>query len=139
MLLLDEPTNHLDIASREALEASLAEFPGTIVLVSHDRELIDRLVDKLIIIEGGRGMVHLGNYAHYRWKTGTQEAEEAGDAMRIRKKKVRSVTPGQAREKERRKDRKRFGELETAIEEAEAQIKSCEEGFTRMATADFDS
>jgi len=62
LLLLDEPTNHLDIASREALEAALAEFDGAIVLISHDRVLIDRLVDKLIVLDGGRAAAHLGNY-----------------------------------------------------------------------------
>src|SRR5690606_33650677 len=64
LLLLDEPTNHLDIASQEVLEGALSEFPGTLVMVSHDRELIDGLVDKLIVIENGRATVHLGNYSH---------------------------------------------------------------------------
>lgn len=50
VLILDEPTNHLDIASREMFEAALAQYPGTIVVVSHDRYLLDRIVDKLLVV-----------------------------------------------------------------------------------------
>jgi ATP-binding cassette, subfamily F, member 3 len=50
VLILDEPTNHLDIASRETFEAALAQYGGTIVVVSHDRYLLDRIVDKLLVI-----------------------------------------------------------------------------------------
>jgi ATP-binding cassette subfamily F protein 3 len=62
LLLLDEPTNHLDVLSREALEDALKQFPGTIIMVSHDRHLIDGIVDKLIIVSNGSASVHLGNY-----------------------------------------------------------------------------
>ncbi len=70
-LLLDEPTNHLDIRSREALEEALAEFDGTLIVVSHDRRFLDLLVTRLIVFtpqEGGpaRVEVFLGNYAAWR-------------------------------------------------------------------------
>ena len=66
LLFLDEPTNHLDMASREALEASLDDFPGAILVVSHDRTLIDRLVERLLIIENGRAHLFPGNFSEYR-------------------------------------------------------------------------
>jgi ATP-binding cassette subfamily F protein 3 len=50
VLIMDEPTNHLDIASREMLEASLEDYTGTMIVVSHDRYFLDRVVDKLIVV-----------------------------------------------------------------------------------------
>ena len=52
VLLLDEPTNHLDIPAREALEASLAEYPATLFIISHDRYLLNNLATKLLIFDG---------------------------------------------------------------------------------------
>ena len=62
LLLLDEPTNHLDLDSREALEESLDDFPGSIVFVSHDRAFIDRLATRVIDLRDGRPMLLPGNY-----------------------------------------------------------------------------
>jgi len=62
LLLLDEPTNHLDLDSREALEESLDEFPGSIVFVSHDRAFIDRLASRVLDVSAGRAMLLGGNY-----------------------------------------------------------------------------
>jgi len=68
-LLLDEPTNHLDIRSRESLEAALIEYTGTMVVVSHDRRFLDKIVHKLIVFTGGgEAQVFAGNYADYVWK-----------------------------------------------------------------------
>jgi ATP-binding cassette subfamily F protein 3 len=64
-LVLDEPTNHLDIESREALEDALAEFPGTILLVSHDRALIEALATRTIAIEEGRLRLRDGAFGEY--------------------------------------------------------------------------
>ncbi len=67
-LLLDEPTNHLDMQGRESLEAALLDFDGTLIMVSHDRRLLDRLVQKLIVFEPGadgrmNAAMHPGNYS----------------------------------------------------------------------------
>jgi ATP-binding cassette subfamily F protein 3 len=64
-LVLDEPTNHLDIESREALEDALASFPGTILLVSHDRALIEALATRTIAIEDGRLRLRDGAFGEY--------------------------------------------------------------------------
>ncbi len=64
-LLLDEPTNNLDIASAEVLEESLAEFEGTVLVISHDRYFLDRTVDRIVDLREGRLMEYLGNYAEY--------------------------------------------------------------------------
>ncbi|HEX7251688.1 MAG TPA: ABC-F family ATP-binding cassette domain-containing protein, partial [Thermoanaerobaculia bacterium] len=63
LLLLDEPTNHLDLDSREALEESLEDFPGSIVFVSHDRAFIDRLATRVLDLRGGRAVAMDGNYS----------------------------------------------------------------------------
>ena len=79
-LLLDEPTNHLDIRSRESLEAALDEYTGTMVVVSHDRRFLDKIVQKLIVFtRDGKIRVFAGNYADYLWKL-KQEQQDAAAA-----------------------------------------------------------
>ncbi len=126
VLLLDEPTNHLDLVSRVALEESLVGFPGSIVVVSHDRALVDRLVDKLVIISNGQGSVHLGNYSHYRWKQGAAAVQEKSPRTAM---KIRTENPPLAKptgSKEDRKRRKRIDGLESNIAEMEALADSIE-------------
>jgi ATP-binding cassette subfamily F protein 3 len=67
-LLLDEPTNNLDIPAAEVLETALDAFEGTIVLVSHDRYLLDRLVDRIVEVEDGELRVYEGSYSEYAEK-----------------------------------------------------------------------
>ena len=66
VLLLDEPTNHLDLATKEILEEALAEFDGTILFVSHDRYLLDRLADGLLIMENGTLERFAGRFSAYQ-------------------------------------------------------------------------
>ncbi|MCA9243755.1 MAG: ABC-F family ATP-binding cassette domain-containing protein [Phycisphaerales bacterium] len=65
ILVMDEPTNHLDIASREALEDALDEYPGTIVTVSHDRYFLDKIATRMLAIRDGQTRSLLGNYSDY--------------------------------------------------------------------------
>jgi len=65
ILLLDEPTNHLDLSSLEWLEIFLCEFPGTIIVISHDRIFLDRTVTRIIEIDGGKANFYSGNYSFY--------------------------------------------------------------------------
>jgi ATP-binding cassette subfamily F protein 3 len=64
-LLLDEPTNNLDIASAEVLEQALADFIGTVLIISHDRYFLDRTVQRILAIENGRLKQYLGGYSDY--------------------------------------------------------------------------
>jgi len=64
-LVLDEPTNHLDLESREALEAALEAFPGTVLLVSHDRALLDAVAERTLALEDGRLRSYSGGWADY--------------------------------------------------------------------------
>jgi ATP-binding cassette subfamily F protein 3 len=65
-LLLDEPTNNLDIRSAEVLEEVLAEFEGTVLVISHDRYFLDRVVDRVLELEDGALTEYIGGYSDYR-------------------------------------------------------------------------
>ena len=79
VLILDEPTNHLDIPAREALEAALGEYDGTIVTVSHDRFFLDRVATQILAFEPSRVDVFDGNYTEYHdWKLEKKELASSG-------------------------------------------------------------
>ncbi len=140
LLLLDEPTNHLDIASRETIEGALEEFPGTILLVSHDRQLIDRLVNRLIVVENGTASVYLGNYSDYHRKTEQENAvaapqpKHARDPMSIRKK---PSGKDKSAERESRKRRKQLDEIERNIEAMEEMIEAFDQRFASLDPSDY--
>lgn len=123
MLLLDEPTNHLDIDAREALEAVLKEYTGTILFVSHDRYFIDALADKLWIIEQGRIRQFVGNYSDY---VASQQAVEPEPATKPVAAKATPAKPPRPDQAERAKQR-RLAALEaevTALEQDLARLSS---------------
>ncbi len=139
LLLLDEPTNHLDIASREALEGALADYAGTLILVSHDRALIDRLVDKLVVIQNGACEVHLGNYSHYRWKQGTPAETKAANTDAVLK--IRRDGPAKKDQKShdraQRQWRRKVEAVERDIEAKEAALQDRGARFAEVAPTDY--
>jgi len=66
LLLLDEPTNNLDIVSAEVLEQALAEFEGSVLVISHDRYFLDRVVDRIVDLDEGTLREYVGGYSDYR-------------------------------------------------------------------------
>lgn len=72
-LVLDEPTNNLDIAASEVLEAALETFDGTIIVVSHDRYLLDRLVDRIIEVRDGEARAYEGGYSDFMATRATEK------------------------------------------------------------------
>ncbi|CDM65004.1 ABC-F family ATP-binding cassette domain-containing protein [Pyrinomonas methylaliphatogenes] len=132
VLVLDEPTNHLDIPSREALEAALDEYPGTIIVISHDRYFLDRIVTQILAFDGQGQVEHfLGNYTEYHaWK-------KAQKAMPVEERKR-----SDKREHPRRKGGERRAEpardvsaIEAEIEEQEACLKAVAEEMAKAETA----
>src|SRR5262249_15343185 len=83
VLILDEPTNHLDLWACDALEQSLLEFEGTVIVVSHDRYFLNRVVDLMIVLDGrgGSQVIH-GNYDTYEMMRTAQDAAHAEEASR---------------------------------------------------------
>lgn len=73
-LLLDEPTNNLDIASAEVLENALADFVGTVLVISHDRYFLDRTVSRIMTLEQGRIIEYLGGYSDYAEKVASVQS-----------------------------------------------------------------
>jgi ATP-binding cassette subfamily F protein 3 len=90
LLLLDEPTNHLDIPSREALEAALREFPGTIVVATHDRYLLERLATRILTVEDRQVRDFHGTYHELRECRAQEAAARTPAAPVARPAKMRS-------------------------------------------------
>src|SRR5262249_17218007 len=80
-LLLDEPTNNLDIVAKETLLEALKRFPGTVVLVSHDRHILNQLVTEVIEVGNGHAIRYLGNYDEYLEKKVSEQASANGAAF----------------------------------------------------------
>ncbi len=145
ILLLDEPTNHLDIASREALESALVNFPGTLIIASHDRALIDRLSERLIIVENSQATMHLGNYSHYRWKNKSAEEERkknADEVLAIRRQKTERKNKREEKknlERERRKQQRQLEQIESEIAELEEEVGTYDAKFAAVDPADYQA
>jgi ATP-binding cassette subfamily F protein 3 len=74
LLVLDEPTNHLDIPAREVLERALSKYPGTLLVISHDREFLDKVVEKVLWVEAGNIHLFEGNWSEARRKMRSGDA-----------------------------------------------------------------
>ena len=119
LLLLDEPTNHLDLESREALEAALDAFPGTVLLVSHDRALLDAIADRTLALEDGTIRSYDGGWADY---VAARDERAKPDAPKPEKPKQARPKPGPAT-KPRPSELER---LESDIADREAEIADLE-------------
>ena len=128
VLLLDEPTNHLDMDSREVLENALADFPGTILAISHDRYFINRFATKVCVLEEGGIKEYLGNYDDYFEKI-SREQEPDGETAGMTRT---------ALEKEKRKSRdeeRRLKERKLALKQAEEAVSRAEEEAAALEAA----
>lgn len=132
-LVLDEPTNHLDIDSKEVVEAALAEFEGTLIIVSHDRYLLSRLPDRILELTPDGMLEYKGKFDYYLEKKAMQEAVSLKEESKEESVVVggsgsdRQVKKQQEAEERRRKRQlesieKRIHELEGLIEELETKM-----------------
>jgi len=124
VLLLDEPTNHLDIESREALEDALTEFEGAVLLISHDRALLEAVGSRTVVCEDGELSSHQSGWAEYQRRRDERAAEAAAAA------KPAEPGPGgkqHAARKSSQKAARKAARLEQRIERAEAELRTVEE------------
>jgi ATP-binding cassette subfamily F protein 3 len=117
-LVLDEPTNHLDLESREALEAALDAFPGTVLLVSHDRALLDAIAERTLAIEDGELRAYDGGWAELLRAREEREAREKPQPP-VEPAKDAPKSPAKPKSKPRRPSALERIEAEIAAREAE--------------------
>jgi ATP-binding cassette subfamily F protein 3 len=115
LLLLDEPTNHLDLETREALAVALAQFEGTLVLVSHDRHLLRATTDQLLIVRDGTLRAFDGDLDDYRDSLLKKEEKKEEKKVAV-EKKVRTKKPNPARMQRLEKEMSKLNERKAAIE-----------------------
>ena len=120
LLVLDEPTNHLDLESREALEAALEAFPGTVLLVSHDRAVLDAVPDRIVSVEGLTLRSTDGGWADLvRTRESAPPVQPTPEAKAPKAKPSR---PARQRPTELDQVEKRIAELEQRVAELEARL-----------------
>src|SRR6185436_10341769 len=131
VLILDEPTNHLDIDAREALEDALSGFEGSVLLVSHDRALLDAVGTRTFAIEDGSLRSYLGGWAEYSRVREERRGAEAS-AKRARPSKPKLGKSGKANGSPKpagpsKNALRRAAELEREVEKAEAALRALED------------
>lgn len=114
ILLLDEPTNDLDIPTLEVLEESLSEFPGAIVLITHDRYLLDRLSDQLLYLDGEGKTAFFADYAQWQQATNIASSAEVADTTSVKNKKHKKISYDEQRELSRLPDKIEKAEMNLA-------------------------
>lgn len=126
-LVLDEPTNDLDIPTLQVLEEYLQDFPGCVIIVSHDRYFMDKIVDHLLVFQGN-GVIQdfPGNYTQYReWSAlKPKEPKEKNQPLEKKDRKVQDVS---VRKKMTFKEKREFEQLEKDIASLEKEQKIIEE------------
>ena len=132
-LILDEPTNDLDIITLNVLEEFLLDFPGCLIVVSHDRYFMDKIVDHLFIFQGdGKIKDYNGNYSDYREAFKQEELQSRRQEREIRIKEEKKQAAEQAKLPQpgmSREQRKEFKRLEREIEKLESRKAELIESF----------
>ncbi|MDY6409633.1 MAG: ABC-F family ATP-binding cassette domain-containing protein [Prevotella sp.] len=128
-LVLDEPTNDLDIQTMQVLEEYLADFPGCVIIVSHDRYFMDKVVDHILVFKGQGNIKDFpGNYTQYREWTDDEEkqATETEEKKQEQRKEQESRVEKQ-KTKLSYKEKREFEQLEKDIEQLEIEKKTIED------------
>lgn len=126
-LILDEPTNDLDIQTLQVLEEYLQDFPGCVIVVSHDRYFMDKVVDHILVFKG-EGVIDdfPGNYTQYRQYSALQSKEEAKADASVKEKKIYR---NDSRRRMSYKEKREFEQLEKDIASLEQQQHEIEEAL----------
>ncbi|WP_293303011.1 ABC-F family ATP-binding cassette domain-containing protein [Pedobacter sp. UBA4863] len=131
-LILDEPTNDLDIDTLNVLEEFLENFPGVLMLVSHDRYLLDKMSDQLFIMEGnGNVKIFNGNYSEHR--ISVEQEKEAG----LKKQKTEEQKQASTTSKLSFKEQQEFKKLEETLAENENKVKTLTSELNKIDPSDY--
>ena len=130
-LILDEPTNDLDIVTLNVLESFLLDFPGCLLVVSHDRYFMDKIVDHLFVFKGD-GVIDdfPGNYSDYRVYEDSSDAREKDEAQAKEKQEKTEWRDKENSKKLSYHEQKEFKQLEAAIEKLEAKRTALQAKFS---------
>ena len=131
-LVLDEPTNDLDIVTLQILEEYLQDFPGCVIVVSHDRYFMDKVVDHLLVFKGDGDIKDFpGNYTQYRQWSQLQpnEPKESKEVKVEKETKTTSDINNQQKRKLTYKEKREFEQLEKEIADLEAEQQALEEAL----------
>jgi ATP-binding cassette subfamily F protein uup len=130
-LILDEPTNDLDILTLNVLEDFLQEFPGVLVVVSHDRYFMDKIIDHLFVFEGdGKTRDFPGSYSDYReYKKLEQQEKSKEKAIAVKEEKVKTERVSNRKAKLSFKEQKEFNNLEKEIAKLESKKSEIHSSF----------
>ena len=141
LLILDEPTNHLDLASKGVLKEAIKKYAGTVLIVSHDRDFLDGLADKVLEFREGKVVGHLGGMEEYLRKLREREGLETAPSPAPAATAAPAATSGrEAYERQkglskvRRDLEQKVARLETKIEERETRLKEIEEKLTQTVS-----
>lgn len=130
-LVLDEPTNDLDIQTLQVLEEYLQDFPGCVIVVSHDRYFMDKVVDHLLVFKGNGEIKDFpGNYTQYREWQKMQSKNDVEKTIKAEPKQSNLKTTTKESRKLTFKEKREFEQLEKDIEKLEAEQKEIEEALT---------
>ena len=135
LLLLDEPTNHLDASSREALEDTLLDFEGTLLIISHDRYFINKLADRILVLSKGGMTEYLGNYDYYLEKL--TEPSVATETQAVKKEKP--LNDWQLRKQQQSEERKRKTKITRTEQDIERLEGEVDELQTELAKEEVQS
>ena len=129
LLILDEPTNHLDLPSKDVLKEAIKAFDGTAIIVSHDREFLDGLVDKVYEFGGGKVVEHLGGIYDYLRARNASTILEAIDNKTDKVTQTNATSESNADNKQSYLERK---EWQKKLNKAEKAVKECENRIAKM-------
>ena len=135
LLLLDEPTNHLDLEACDALKRGLDTYEGTLLVVSHNRDFLDSLVDCILEIQPGEAVLYQGNYSEWLQRNEAREQDGAPKAVQPKGAvgKGRKTAERKRREAEQRQQRSnRLKKIRREVSSAEARLRRCADELAEL-------
>ena len=134
LLVLDEPTNHMDMRSKDILKSAIQKFDGTVVIVSHDREFLDGMVDKVYEFRDGGVREYLGGIYYFLEKRKLESLQELERKAVVTPTAEREASSGKLSYEQKKEQEKLLRKLRKAVEEIERELASVE-----AEIADYDS